>query len=208
MKKTRIAVLCSGGGTNFQAIVNAQEAGLIPHGEIVLVVSDHDDAYVLQRAARYRIKCAVVDKKQFPERSAREERLLELMREYAIECIVLAGFMTILGTDFVNAYEGRILNVHPALIPSFCGPGYYGLHVHEQVIARGVKVTGATVHYVTEVCDGGPIIAQKAVEVKEGDTPEILQKRVMREAEWVILPEAVETVCKKLQEEVSTWATK
>ena len=199
MRKTRIAVLCSGGGTNFQAIVNAQEAGLIPHGEVVLVVTDNTDAYVLTRAARYNIECAVVDKKEFKDRRVREEIILSIMREKDIEFIVFAGFMTILSADFVSAYEGRIINVHPALIPSFCGPGYYGLKVHEEVLARGVKVTGATVHYVTEVCDGGPILLQKAVEVKEGDTPEVLQKRVMREAEWVILPEAVELVCKKLQ---------
>lgn len=199
MRKTRIAVLCSGGGTNFQAIVNAQEAGLIPHGEVVLVVTDNAGAYVLTRAARYGIESAVVDKKEYRDRGVREEKILSLMREKNIEFIVFAGFMTILSADFVSAYEGRIINVHPALIPSFCGPGYYGLKVHEQVLARGVKVTGATVHYVTEICDGGPIIAQKAVEVREGDTPETLQKRVMREAEWVILPEAVELVCKKLQ---------
>ena len=199
MSKTRIAVLCSGGGTNFQAIVNAQEAGLIPHGEVVLVVTDNAGAYVLTRAARYNIECAVVDKKEYRDRGVREEKILSIMREKDIEFIVFAGFMTILSADFVSAYEGRIINVHPALIPSFCGPGYYGLKVHEEVLARGVKVTGATVHYVTEVCDGGPILLQKAVEVREGDTPEVLQKRVMREAEWVILPEAVELVCKKLQ---------
>ena len=199
MRKTRIAVLCSGGGTNFQAIVNAQEAGLIPHGEVVLVVTDNAGAYVLTRAARYGIESAVVDKKEYRDRGVREEKILSLMREKNIEFIVFAGFMTILSADFVSAYEGRIINIHPALIPSFCGPGYYGLKVHEEVLARGVKVTGATVHYVTEVCDGGPILLQKAVEVREGDTPEVLQKRVMREAEWVILPEAVELVCKKLQ---------
>ena len=199
MSKTRIAVLCSGGGTNCQAIVNAQEAGLIPHGEVVLVVTDNAGAYVLTRAARYGIESAVVDKKEYRDRGVREEKILSLMREKNIEFIVFAGFMTILSADFVSAYEGRIINVHPALIPSFCGPGYYGLKVHEEVLARGVKVTGATVHYVTEVCDGGPILLQKAVEVREGDTPEVLQKRVMREAEWVILPEAVELVCKKLQ---------
>ena len=199
MSKTRIAVLCSGGGTNFQAIVNAQEAGLIPHGEVVLLVTDNARPNVLTRAARYGIESAVVDKKEYRDRGVREEKILSLMREKNIEFIVFAGFMTILSADFVSAYEGRIINVHPALIPSFCGPGYYGLKVHEQVLARGVKVTGATVHYVTEICDGGPILLQKAVEVKEGDTPETLQKRVMREAEWVILPEAVELVCKKLQ---------
>ena len=198
--KVRIAVLCSGGGTNFQAIMSAQEAGLIPHGEVTLVVTDKAGAYVLTRAARYGLKTAVCDRATYPDRAAREEAILTALKEHAIEFVVFAGFMTILSERFVRAYEGRIINVHPALIPSFCGEGYYGLHVHEAVLRRGVKVTGATVHYVTEVCDGGPIIAQRAVEVKEGDTPETLQKRVMREAEWVILPEAVEVCCKKIHE--------
>ncbi len=197
-EKVRIAVLCSGGGTNFQAIVNAQQAGMIPHGEVVLVVSDHAEAGVLERAARYAIKTEVVDRKQVSDRGEREEKILAIMRREQIGLIVFAGFMTILSEKFTAHFPFRMINVHPALIPSFCGKGFYGLHVHEAVLARGVKVTGATVHYVTEVCDGGPIIAQKAVQVKEGDTPELLQKRVMREAEWVILPEAVETVCKKL----------
>lgn len=201
MRKIRIAVLCSGGGTNFQAIINAEQAGMIPHGEIVLLVTDRADAFVLTRAERYQIPTAVADRKRFPDRMAREREIIRILQENRIEFIVFAGFMTILSAEFVKAYRGRIINIHPSLIPSFCGEGYYGLHVHEAVLARGVKVTGATVHYVTEVCDGGPIIAQRAVEVKEGDTPEILQKRVMREAEWVILPEAVETVCKKLSEE-------
>jgi phosphoribosylglycinamide formyltransferase-1 len=198
MSKIRIGVLCSGGGTNFQAIVNAQEAGLIPDGELVLVVTDRADAYVLTRAARYGIPTAVCDKKQIPARAEREAAILKTLKEHDVQMVVFAGFMTILSERFVKAYEGCIVNVHPALIPSFCGAGMYGLHVHEAVLARGVKVTGATVHYVTEECDGGPIILQKAVEVKAGDTPEILQKRVMREAEWIILPEAVELVCKKL----------
>lgn len=198
MNKARIAVLCSGGGTNFQAIMSAQEAGLIPHGEVTLVITDKAGAYVLTRAARYGLKTAVCDKTQYPERGEREQAILSVLRENNIDMVVFAGFMTILSEKFVKAYAGRIINVHPALIPSFCGEGMYGLHVHEAVLARGVKVTGATVHYVTEVCDGGPIILQKAVEVKEGDTPETLQKRVMREAEWIILPEAVEIVCSKL----------
>ena len=198
MNKIKIAVLCSGGGTNFQAIVNAQQAGMIPSGEVVLVVTDKRDAYVLTRAARYGIESVVVDRKEAPDRAEREKRILAELQARGIEFIVFAGFMTILSGNFVKHYPGRIINVHPALIPSFCGEGMYGLHVHE---ARGVKVTGATVHYVNEVCDGRPIIAQRAVEVKEGDTPEILQKRVMREAEWVILPEAVEAVCKKLKGE-------
>lgn len=197
--KVRIAVLCSGGGTNFQTIINAQDAGMIPHGDVRLVITDHAEAYVLKRAERAGIKAEIVDRKQVPDRAEREKRILEILEMNAIEFIVFAGFMTILSENFVRAYPNRIINVHPALIPSFCGKGFYGLHVHEAVLARGVKITGATVHYVNEVCDGGPIIAQKAVEVKEGDTPEILQKRVMREAEWVILPEAVETVCKKLR---------
>ena len=201
MKKIKIAVLCSGGGTNFQAILNAQEAGLIAHGEVGLLVSDSQTAYALERARRNGVKTAVADKKIFTDRKAREQEIMRLLAEYGAQLVVLAGFMTVLSGEFVKAYENAIINVHPALIPSFCGEGMYGLHVHEAVLARGVKVTGATVHYVNEVCDGGPIIAQKAVEVREGDTPELLQKRVMREAEWVILPEAVETVCKKLSEE-------
>ena len=201
MSKIRIAVLCSGGGTNFQAIMNAQEAGLIRSGEVVLLVTDYADAYVLTRAARYGIQSQVFDRKMINDRTVREEKILQYLKDNKIDMVVFAGFMTILSESCVKAYEGRIINVHPALIPSFCGKGMYGLHVHEAVLASGVKVTGATVHYVTEVCDGGPIILQKAVEVKEGDTPEILQQRVMREAEWIILPEAVEIVCKKLQGE-------
>ena len=198
MKKVRIAVLCSGGGTNFQAILSAQQAGMIPHGEVVLLISDHKDAYVLTRAMRNGVESAVVDVHEVPDRREREERILGILREKEIGFVVFAGFMSILSERFTRAYEGRIINVHPSLIPSFCGKGYYGLHVHEAVLARGVKVTGATAHFVTEECDGGPIILQRAVEVREGDTPESLQKRVMREAEWVILPEAVELVCKQL----------
>ena len=200
MSKVRIAVLCSGGGTNFQAILSAQQAGMIPHGEVVLLISDHKDAYVLTRAGRNSVESAVVDVHEVPDRREREERILKILREKEIGFVVFAGFMSILSERFTRAYEGRIINVHPSLIPSFCGKGYYGLHVHEAVLARGVKVTGATVHFVTEECDGGPIILQRAVEVKAGDTPESLQKRVMREAEWVILPEAVELVCKQLSE--------
>ena len=200
MSKVRIAVLCSGGGTNFQAILSAQQAGMIEHGEVVLLISDHKDAYVLTRAMRNGVESAVVDVHEVPDRREREERILKILREKEIGFVVFAGFMSILSERFTRAYEGRIINVHPSLIPSFCGKGYYGLHVHEAVLARGVKVTGATVHFVTEECDGGPIILQRAVEVKEGDTPESLQKRVMREAEWVILPEAVELVCKQLSQ--------
>ena len=200
MNKVRIAVLCSGGGTNFQAILSAQQAGMIEHGEVVLLISDHKDAYVLTRAMRNGVESAVVDVHEVPDRREREERILAVLREKEIGFVVFAGFMSILSERFTRAYEGRIINVHPSLIPSFCGKGYYGLHVHEAVLARGVKVTGATVHFVTEECDGGPIILQRAVEVKAGDTPESLQKRVMREAEWVILPEAVELVCKQLSQ--------
>ena len=200
MNKVRIAVLCSGGGTNFQAILSAQQAGMIEHGEVVLLISDHKDAYVLTRAMRNGVESAVVDVREVPDRREREERILAILREKEIGFVVFAGFMSILSERFTRAYEGRIINVHPSLIPSFCGKGYYGLHVHEAVLARGVKVTGATVHFVTEECDGGPIILQRAVEVKAGDTPESLQKRVMREAEWVILPEAVELVCKSLSQ--------
>lgn len=198
MNRIRIAVLCSGGGTNLQAILNAQEAGLLPHGETVLVVADRADAYALERARRYGVETVVCDKRIYPDRAEREEAIARVMRAHEIGLIVLAGFMTVLSESFVKQFPGRIINIHPALIPSFCGKGYYGLKVHEAALARGVKVTGATVHYVNEVCDGGPIIAQRAVEIRAGDTPETLQKRVMREAEWIILPEAAEEVCKKL----------
>ena len=200
MKKIRVAVLCSGGGTNLQAILDSAAAGNIPSGEIALVVSDNASAYALERARRAGVETAVVDKKQYPDRKEREARILAALEEHNIGLVVLAGFMTILSEAFTKKFEMRMINVHPSLIPSFCGPGFYGLRVHEAALARGVKVTGATVHYVNEVCDGGPIIAQKAVCVEEGDTPEILQKRVMREAEWIILPRAVETVCKTLSE--------
>lgn len=198
MNRVRVAVLCSGGGTNLQAILDSAAAGAIPSGEIALVVSDSAQAFALERAKRAGVKTFVVDKKQYPDRREREQRILAALEEAGIGLVVLAGFMTILSEVFTKKYEMRMINVHPSLIPSFCGPGFYGLKVHEAALARGVKVTGATVHFVNEVCDGGPIIAQKAVEVQEGDTPEVLQKRVMREAEWIILPRAVETVCKQL----------
>ena len=169
MSKVRIAVLCSGGGTNFQAILSAQQAGMIPHGEVVLLISDHEDAYVLTRAERNGVESAVVDVHEVPDRREREERILKILREKEIGFVVFAGFMSILSERFTRAYEGRIINVHPSLIPSFCGKGYYGLHVHEAVLARGVKVTGATVHFVTEECDGGPIIvAAKARHARGG----------------------------------------
>lgn len=198
MNRVRVAVLCSGGGTNLQAILDSAAAGAIPSGEIALVVSDSAQAFALERAKKAGVKTFVADKKQYPDRREREQRILAALEEAGIGLVVLAGFMTILSEAFTKKFEMRMINVHPSLIPSFCGPGFYGLKVHEAALARGVKVTGATVHFVNEVCDGGPIIAQKAVEVQEGDTPEVLQKRVMREAEWIILPRAVETVCKQL----------
>ena len=201
MSRVRVAVLCSGGGTNLQAILDCAAAGNIPAGEIALVVSDNASAYALERAKRANVATFIADRKTIPDRLARERAILGALKEHGIGLVVLAGFMTILSEAFTKAYEMRIINVHPSLIPSFCGPGYYGLKVHEAALARGVKVTGATVHFVNEVCDGGPIIAQKAVYVQEGDTPETLQKRVMREAEWVILPQAVQAVCKQLSEQ-------
>ena len=201
LKKVPIAVLCSGGGTNLQAILDAEAAGNIPSGRVALVVSDNANAFALERAKKAGVETAVFDRKQVSDRKEREARILALLREKQIGLVILAGFMTILSENFTRAFENRIINVHPSLIPSFCGPGYYGLKVHEAALARGVKVTGATAHYVNEVCDGGPIILQKAVNVEEGDTPETLQKRVMREAEWKILPAAAELVCKKLLQE-------
>ncbi len=200
MSAVRIAVLCSGGGTNLQAILDAARAGNLPHGQVVLVVADSREAYALERAKNFNVETAVFDKRDYP-RAEREAAILAALKGHEIGLVVLAGFMTVLSPAFVKEYEGRIVNIHPALLPSFGGVGMYGLHVHEAVLARGVKVTGATVHYVTEECDGGPIIAQKAVEVREGDTPEVLQQRVMREAEWIIYPQAIENVCKKLKGE-------
>ena len=199
MNKTRIAVLVSGGGTNLQALIDAQKSGIIQSGEIVLVVSNNSTAYALQRAADNDIKSAVVTRKEFGKEF--EEKLLEVLEENRIELIILAGFMSILSADFTNRYPERIINVHPALIPSFCGKGCYGLKVHEKALAYGVKVTGATVHFANEVPDGGRIILQKAVDVEEGDTPEILQKRVMEQAEWVLLPKAAEMVSAKIRKE-------
>ena len=197
MDKTRIAVLVSGGGTNLQALIDAQKNGIIKSGEIVLVVSNNSTAYALQRAADNGIKSAVVTRKEFGGQF--EEKLLSVLEENNIELIILAGFMSILSADFAARYLRRIINVHPALIPSFCGKGYYGLKVHEEALAYGVKVTGATVHFVNEIPDGGEIIFQKAVEVEEGDTPEILQKRVMEQAEWILLPKAAEKVSAEIR---------
>ena len=195
MLRTKIAVLVSGGGTNLQALIDAEKSGIIKSGEIALVISNKADAYALARAENNGIRTAVVSKREYPEQSAFEDRISEILSENGIEMIVLAGFMCILSERFTSRYPERIINVHPSLIPSFCGKGYYGLRVHEAALEKGVRVSGATVHIVTPECDAGPIILQKAVEVKQGDTPEILQKRIMVEAEWEILPEAVRLFC-------------
>ena len=195
MKK--IAVLVSGGGTNLQALIDAQKSGIIHSGEICLVISNNASAYALERAKNAGINTEVVLKKELGSQKAFEDKIKVLLEEYAIDYIVLAGFMSILSENFTKDYPERILNVHPSLIPSFCGKGYYGLRVHEEALAYGVKVTGATVHFVNEIPDGGKILLQKAVQIEEGDTPEILQKRVMEQAEWKILPQAVEMVCAK-----------
>ena len=199
---TRIAVLVSGGGTNLQALLDAQQAGKLPHGEIVLVVSNKEGVYALERAAQAGVPSAVVSRKALGNsQEAFEAALLGLLEEYSVDLIILAGFLSILSGDFTRRYENRILNVHPALIPSFCGKGMYGLHVHEAALAYGVKVTGATVHYVNEVPDGGHILLQKAVDVLPDDTPEALQRRVMEQAEWILLPQAAEQVAKRIYEE-------
>ena len=200
MPKTKIAVLVSGGGTNLQALIDAEKAGKIPHGEIALVVASKPGVFALERAAKAGIKSVVVERKKYPDKPSFEADLKKTLDENGIQMIILAGFMLVLSADFVKQYPDRIINVHPALIPSFCGDGFYGLHVHEAVLNYGVKVTGATVHFVNEVTDGGKIILQKAVDVLDGDTPEILQKRVMEQAEWIILPQAVEIVAKQLSE--------
>ena len=195
----RIAVLVSGGGTNLQALIDAQRRGEIPHGEIVLVISNKEGAYALERAAYAGIPAVVITKAACGgDQEAFEDVLLAQLAACEIELIVLAGFMSILSKHFTDAYEKRILNVHPSLIPSFCGEGFYGLRVHRAALERGVKVTGATVHFVNEIPDGGEIILQKAVAIEEGDTPEVLQRRVMEQAEWILLPRAVEIVSEKL----------
>lgn len=194
-----IAVLVSGGGTNLQALINAQKSGMITSGEIKLVVSSKKNAYALKRAENACIKTAVCERKGFSQKEF-EESILNALEKEKIEVIVLAGFMSILSAEFVKRYPNRIINVHPSLIPSFCGEGFYGLKVHKAALDYGVKVTGATVHFVNEIPDGGRIIMQRAVEIKENDTPEALQKRVMENAEWIILPAAAEKVCKEIKE--------
>lgn len=190
----RAAVLVSGGGTNLQAIIDAKRAGKIPSAELSLVVASNASAYALTRAENAGIAHAVLRKEKGEAPENYGERLLTLLHEHAIDVVVLAGFLTILPENVIRAYDHRILNIHPSLIPSFCGDGFYGLHVHEAALKRGVKVTGATVHFVNEITDGGDIIAQKAVEVLPGDTPETLQRRVMEQAEWILLPQALEQV--------------
>ena len=192
--RARIAVLVSGGGTNLQALLDAQQSGKLRSGEIVFVVSNKPDAYAIQRARRAGIETMVLT----GSKTTFESALTSTLLRHEIDLIILAGFMKILSADFIRRFEGRIINVHPSLIPSFCGEGFYGLRVHEAALARGVKVTGATVHIVNEIPDGGPILLQKAVEIFEGDTPEVLQKRVMEQAEWVLLPRAAEMLSKEL----------
>ena len=195
---TKIAVLVSGGGTNLQAILDAEKNGIIKSGKVSLVVSNNEGAYALERAKKHGVETLVLPKSECPTNAVFEEKLVAELSKRNIELIVLAGFMKILSEDFTKRYSERIINVHPSLIPSFCGKGFYGLRVHEAARSYGVKVTGATVHLVNEIPDGGRIIAQKAVYIEEGDTPEILQKRVMEEAEWKILPLAVEKVSKEI----------
>ena len=198
--KTKIAVLVSGGGTNLQALIDAEKSGVLSSGKIILVVSNNANAYALERARQNGIESAVVLKKECLNQQDFEDKIIALIEGKGIELIVLAGFMSILSERFTAKYDKRIINVHPSLIPSFCGQGFYGLRVHEAALGYGVKVTGATVHFVNEIPDGGEIIMQKAVEIKDGDTPEILQKRVMEEAEWKILPLSVEKISKKILE--------
>lgn len=198
-KKTKIAVFVSGGGTNLQALIDAEKTGIIKSGKIELVISDNPDAYALERAKNNGIKTAVVVKQKGCQKEF-EQEISNILEENKIEMIILAGFMCILSADFTSKWPERIINIHPSLIPSFCGKGCYGLHVHEKALAYGVKVTGATVHFVNEIPDGGRIISQKAVYIEDGDTPEILQKRVMEQAEWILLPAAAEKVAGEIAE--------
>lgn len=193
-----VAVLVSGGGTNLQAILDAETRGENPHGRVTLVVASKPGVYALERAALAGVESAVVRRKDYADSAAFDEALVSVLKEHRIDVVVLAGFLSVLGPAVIEAYRDRILNVHPSLIPSFCGPGFYGLRVHEAALARGVKVTGATVHLVNEECDGGPILLQKAVDILPDDTAETLQKRVMVEAEWQLLPKAVAMLCEAL----------
>lgn len=196
MKK--IGVLVSGGGTNLQAILDAQENGIITSGRVVTVVSNKKNAYALTRAENAGIEACVIEKKSFASQDGFDEAIAEHMESRGVDLIVMAGFLCIVGDRLIERFPDRIINIHPSLIPSFCGEGYYGLKVHEAALRYGVKVSGATVHFVSRIVDGGKIIAQKAVYIQDGDTPEILQKRIMEEAEWIILPEAIETLCKNM----------
>ena len=198
--KKRIAVLVSGGGTNLQALLDAEAAGKIPHGEIALVISNNPNAYALERAKLAGVPGAVITKKECGSQEAFEDQIQAVLERNGTDLIILAGFMCILSERFTSRWPKRILNVHPSLIPSFCGEGFYGLRVHEAALSYGVKVTGATVHFVNEIPDGGEIIAQKAVYIEAGDTPEILQKRVMEQAEWILLPQAAEMVCASMED--------
>ena len=201
MRKARIAVLVSGGGTNLQAILDAQAAGKLPHGQVALVVSNRTGAYALERARAAGVEALTLTRKACGGQAGFEAALTEALAEHGIELIVLAGFLSILSEDFTSRWPRRILNVHPSLIPAFCGAGFYGLKVHEAALERGVKVTGATVHFVNEIPDGGEIIYQKAVRIQPGDTPEVLQRRVMEQAEWKLLPRAVELVSREIVRE-------
>jgi len=201
LNKARIAVFVSGGGTNLQALLDAEKAGKLPHGEIVLVIGSNPTAYGLERAKKFGKPTAMIRKKDLGSQEAFEAAIEQKLQEYDIDMIILAGFLSILSAEFTRKWPERILNVHPSLIPSFCGEGFFGLGVHEAALQKGVKVTGATVHFVNEIPDGGRILLQKAVEVQEGDTPEILQKRVMEQAEWLLLPQAAEMVSRQIVEE-------
>lgn len=202
MLKVNIAVLVSGSGTNLQALIDAQKCGILKSGEIKTVISSKEGVYSLERAKQNSINNFCVPKKENPLQKDFENKLLEILKREGTELIVLAGFMCVLSTDFVNEYKDKIINVHPSLIPAFCGNGFYGLRVHKAALDYGVKVSGATVHYVNEVTDGGKIILQKAINIKKDDTPEMLQKRIMEQAEWKILPQACELVCKQIKKEI------
>ena len=195
-----IAVMVSGGGTNLQALIDAEKAGKIPHGKITLVVASNDSAYALERAENNGIETVVVKRKAYENQDAFDKAIVETLHAHNIDMVVLAGYLSILGETVIQAYRDRIINIHPSLIPSFCGKGFYGLKVHEAALARGVKATGATVHLVNEIPDGGRILKQKAVYIEDGDTAETLQRRVMEQAEWILLPEACEDIAKQLDE--------
>lgn len=196
-----IAVMVSGGGTNLQALLEHEQAGDIPHGRIRLVISSNEKAYALKRAENFGKDTAVIRRKEYSCQKDFDQAVLKVLQDHEIDMVILAGYLSILGEDVIHAYPKRIINIHPSLIPSFCGKGFYGLKVHEAALARGVKVTGATVHYVNEIPDGGEILLQKAVEVEAGDTPEVLQRRVMEQAEWILLPKAAEMVAARIEKE-------